>query len=565
MAYVIFVHPGILSQTGMDKGALIAVTCIVTAAATMVVGLVANAPIAMAPGMGLNAFFAYTLVIGSEGRVSWQTALGVVFLSGLLFLVLTFVGLRRKLVEAIPQPLISAIAVGIGLFITFMGLQNLGIVVDSPATLVQAAPLTPTVLIGLAGLLVMLFCEMKRICGALLLGIGFSTLLAVIFGYAEPPAQWAAFRLPVSAVAFQLDIAGALKWSLMGSIFTLMFIDMFDSVGTLLAVAPSAGLVDEEGRVRNLDRLLAIDAGATMFGAVCGTSTTTAYIESASGIEQGGRTGLTAVVTGVLFLLAAFFVPVVAVVPAYATAPALIMVGLFMMKEVRRIDFADLEAALPAFVIIVMIALSYSISTGLAFGFIAYALVQTVAGKAGRVKPAMWVISALSILYFCIPADGGESMVVQTTIQVTSSAFEEGQMIPAKYTADGEDISPPLQWQGAPDGTESIVLISDDPDAPMGTWVHWVIYNMPPETTSLPEGVPPDETLENGGFHGTTDFHRLGYGGPAPPSGTHRYYFKLYALDTMLDLPPGATKGEVEKAMKRHILAQGDLMGKYKR
>jgi len=156
-------------------------------------------------------------------------------------------------------------------------------------------------------------------------------------------------------------------------------------------------------------------------------------------------------------------------------------------------------------------------------------------------------------------------MAVQTTIEVTSSAFEEGQMIPAKYTADGEDISPPLRWEGVPEGAESIALISDDPDAPMGTWVHWVIYNMPPDTTSLPEDVPPDETLENGGIHGTTDFRSIGYGGPAPPSGTHRYYFKVYALDTMLDLPPGATKGQVEKAMKRHILAQGLLMGKYKR
>ncbi len=407
MAYVIFVHPSILAETGMDRGALIAVTCIVTAAATIAVGLLANAPIAMAPGMGLNAFFAYTLVIGSGGRVTWETALGVVFLSGVLFLVLTLAGLRRKLVEAIPQSLISAIAVGIGLFITFMGLQNLGIVVDSPATLVQAAPLSATALIGLAGLLVMLFCEMKRVPGALLLGIGFSTVLAGLFGYIEAPGQWASFRLSVGEVAFRLDIAGALKWSLMGSIFTLMFIDMFDSVGTLLAVAPAAGLVDEDGRVRNLDRLLAIDAGATMFGALCGTSTTTAYIESASGIEQGGRTGLTAVVTGAMFLLAALFVPVVGVVPPYATAPALIMVGLFMMKEVRRIDFSDLEEALPAFVIIVMIALSYSISTGLAFGFIAYSLVQTVAGKAGRIRWAMWVITGLSVLYFCIPVDGG--------------------------------------------------------------------------------------------------------------------------------------------------------------
>jgi AGZA family xanthine/uracil permease-like MFS transporter len=407
MAYVIFVHPGILAQTGMDKTALVAVTCIVTAISTIAVGIFANTPVAMAPGMGLNAFFAYTLVIGSGGKVTWQTGLGVVFLSGLLFLVLTLVGLRRRLVEAIPPSLISAISVGIGLFITFMGLQNLGIVVDSPATLVRASNLTPRILIGLAGLLVMAFCEMRRIHGALLLGIAFSTLLAVVFGYVERPDHVISLHLPLTKVLGQLDILGAFRWSLMGSVFTLMFIDMFDSIGTLLAVAPQAGLVDKDGKVGNLDRLLAIDAAATMFGALCGTSTTTAYIESASGIEQGARTGLASVVTGLLFLAAVVFVPLVGVVPPYATAPALIMVGLFMMKEVAKINFSSIDQALPTFIIMVMIALSYSISTGLAFGFVAHTLVQTVTGKAGKIKPAMWIITGLSILYFCIPASGG--------------------------------------------------------------------------------------------------------------------------------------------------------------
>jgi len=402
MAYIIFVNPNILSETGMDKNALIAVTCIVSALATIAVGIFANAPVAMAPGMGLNAFFAYTLVIGSGGKVTWETALGVVFLAGLFFLVLTLVGLRRKLVEAIPQTLIAAISVGIGLFITFIGLQNMGIIVDSPTTLVHAAPLNATILIGLAGLAVMIILEMKNVTGSLLFGIAFSTILAVIFGKANPPAQLISTKLSISAIAMRLDIIGALKWGLFGSIFTLTFIDMFDSIGTLLAVAPPAGLTDSEGKIKGLDRLLTIDAGATMFGAMCGTSPATAYVESAAGVAQGGRTGLTAVVTGVLFLLALLFVPLVGIVPPYATAGALIMVGLFMMKEVKKIDFSDLPQALPAFIIIVMIALSYSISTGLAFGFIAYTLIQIIAGKMRSIKPAMWIITSLSVLYFCV-------------------------------------------------------------------------------------------------------------------------------------------------------------------
>jgi AGZA family xanthine/uracil permease-like MFS transporter len=402
MAYIIFVNPNILSQTGMDKNAPIATTCIVSAIATIAVGIFANAPVAMAPGMGLNAFFAYTLVIGSEGKVTWETALGVVFLAGLFFLVLTLVGLRRKLVEAIPQSLIASISVGIGLFITFIGLQNMGIIVDSPTTLVHAAPLNATILIGLAGLAVMIILEMKKVAGSLLVGIAFSTALAVIFGKASGPAQLISTKLSISAIAMRLDIVGALKWGLFGSIFTLTFIDMFDSIGTLLAVAPPAGLTNTEGKIKGLDRLLTIDASATMFGAMCGTSPATAYIESAAGVEQGGRSGLTSVVTGACFLLALLFVPLVGVVPPYATAGALIMVGLFMMKEVKKIDFSDLPQALPGFIIIVMIALSYSISTGLAFGFIAYTLIQIIAGKTKDIKPAMWIITLLSVVYFCV-------------------------------------------------------------------------------------------------------------------------------------------------------------------
>lgn len=400
MAYIIFVNPNILAEAGMDKSALIAVTCLVTAIATIATGLMANAPIAMAPGMGLNAFFAYTLVLNEQ--ISWQTALAVVFLSGLFFLILTLIGLRRKLVEAIPKSLVAAISVGIGLFITFIGLQNLGVIVDHPVTLVTSADLSPTILFGLAGLVVMIILEMGRVPGALLIGIAFSTVLAALFGEIAAPEKLIQFDLNIAATAFKMDLLGALKWSMFSSIFTLMFIDMFDSIGTLLAVAPPAGLVDEKGNIEKLDRLLMIDAAATMFGAVCGTSTTTSYIESAAGIEQGGRTGLASVVTGILFLLSMLFVPLVGIVPAYATAPALIMVGLFMMKQIRQIDFSDMQHGLPAFIIMVMIALSYSISTGLAFGFIAYTIIQILSGRLLKIKLTMWIIAILSVLYFYI-------------------------------------------------------------------------------------------------------------------------------------------------------------------
>jgi AGZA family xanthine/uracil permease-like MFS transporter len=397
MAYIIFVNPTMLSKTGMDKNALVAVVCLVSAISTIITGVFGKAPIAMAPGMGLNAFFTYTLVLGKG--VSWETALGAVFVSGALFLLLTLIGLRKKLVEAIPPGVIAAISVGIGLFITFIGLVNLHIIVKNDSTLVSAGPLGATTLIGLAGLLFMLFFEMKGIKGSLLIGIAFSTLLAIAFGYVDRPEKWISFDVDIRPIAFHLDIFGALKWGVLGSVFSLMFMDMFDSIGTLVACCHQAKMVDSRGKIKGMDRLLAIDAIATMTGALFGTSTTTAYIESAAGIEQGGRTGLTSVVTGALFLLAILFAPLVGIVPEYATAPALIMVCLFMMKEVRAINFADIEEAFPAFIIIVMIALSYSISTGLAFGFISFVLIKSAAGKVREVKPTMWIIAILSFAF----------------------------------------------------------------------------------------------------------------------------------------------------------------------
>jgi len=399
MAYIIAVNPAILGVTGMDKEALIAVTCIMSGGASLAVGLLANAPIAMAPGLGLNSIFAYLVV--SE-KMDWPTALGVVFIAGCFFLILTGLGLRRRIVEAIPTSLISAIGVGIGLFITFIGLQDLGLIVNNEATLVGAGHLSPNVLIGILGLLVMVYLEIKKVPGSLLAGIVIATIAALIFRRIDLPAQYFSSNLDISPIAFKLNIIGAIKWGFFGSIFTFMFIDMFDSIGTLVACCHKAQMADEQGRIKGLDKILSIDAMATIVGSVLGTSPTTSYAESAAGIEQGGRTGLTAIVAGVLFLLALLFVPIVGVVPKYATSPALIMVGLFMAREVKRIDFMNMEEAFPSFIIMVMIALSYSISTGLAFGFVSFTLIKTVLGKAKEIKPAMWIIAVLSVLFLTI-------------------------------------------------------------------------------------------------------------------------------------------------------------------
>jgi AGZA family xanthine/uracil permease-like MFS transporter len=396
MAYIIFAQPNILGPTGMDKDALIGVTCIVSAVATIITGVFANAPIAMAPGMGLNAFFAYLVI---SGKMDWQTALGAVFLSGLLFLLLTLFGLRKRLVEAIPSGLVSAISVGIGLFIMFVGLGNLGLVFRDEQTLFRLGDLEPTVLIGLCGLAVMIMLELFKVTGSLLIGIAFATIAAVVLGYVGKPEALVSLNWNLGKIVFKLDIVGAIKWSLFGSIFALMFIDMFDSIGTLVACCDKAKMRDENNQIKGLDRLLGIDAAATMIGAVMGTSTTTSYIESAAGIEQGGRTGLTSIVTGAFFLLAILFVPVVRIVPPYATAPAQIMVGIFMIKEFKKISFSKVEELIPALIIIVVIAISYRISTGLAFGFISFVVIKAVCGKIRDVKLAMWLITAISLVF----------------------------------------------------------------------------------------------------------------------------------------------------------------------
>ena len=399
-AYIVFVNPGILSATGMDKGALITVTCLVAGLSSILMGVWANAPIMMAPGMGLNAFFAYSLVLGAG--VPWQEALGVVFISGVIFLILTFIGVRERIVKAIPPSLRIATSVGIGLFIAFIGMQGLGLIVNNDAVLVGLGNIkSSTVALGLLGLLLIIILEIRKVKGSILIGILATALLGMIFKVSPFPGGLVSMPPSMAPVAFKLDILGALKVSLWASIFSFMFVDLFDSLGTLLAVCREAGM-EKDGDIKDMPKMLSADAVATVFGSILGTSTTTSYIESAAGVAEGGRTGLTAVTTGILFLLAAFFTPVIGSVQAYATAPALIIVGIFMMRGIGQINFYDFEEGVPAFLTLILMPLTYSIAQGLVFGFISYALIKVLVGKVKQVDPVLLIIAALCVVSLVI-------------------------------------------------------------------------------------------------------------------------------------------------------------------
>ncbi|WP_316347936.1 NCS2 family permease [Desulfuromonas acetoxidans] len=393
-SYIIFVHPAMLAETGMDRGALTTVTCLVAALATLLVAIMGNAPLMMAPGMGLNAFFTYGLVMGQG--VSWQTALGVVFLSGVVFLLLSLLGVRQHIVKAIPLPLQIAAGVGIGLFIAFIGLQNLGLVVRNQATMVQLGSFSTGTFIGLLGLLLIVVLEIRQVRGAMLIGIVVTTVVGMALGHVPLPDGIVSLPPSPAPLAFQLDIASAVSISLWSSVFSFMFVDLFDSLGTLVSVCRDARLLERQGTVPLISRLLNTDALATIGGALLGTSTTTTFIESGSGVSAGGRTGLTAVATAAMFLLALFFTPLIAIVPPYATAPALIVVGLLMMRHVSQIPFNDIQQSAPAFLTIIMIPLGYSISTGLAFGFISYVLIQLILGQIRQCSLTLIVIALLS-------------------------------------------------------------------------------------------------------------------------------------------------------------------------
>ena len=407
MAYILFVNPNILKAAGMPVEATFAATCVASAFATLLMGLLANYPIAVAPGMGLNAYFTYTVCIGMG--LPWQTALGAVFISGVVFFFLTVTRVREWIIEGVPQVLRLSISVGIGLFIAFIGLRNAGIIVKNDATLVALGDMrSPGVLVAVAGLLLTVFLMARRVRGGLLLGILATAAVAILAGVSPAPHGLSSFAalsnpfLALKATAFQMDVMAALKVGLFSILFSFTFVDLFDNVGTLIGVSRKAGLLDQKGSLPRIGRALLADSVGTMFGALMGTSTVTSYVESAAGVAEGGRTGLTAVVTALLFLLALVFAPMVGLIPPQATAPALIVVGILMTTEIRSIRFDDFTEAVPAFLTMLMMPLTYSIAQGLAFGFTSYTLVKLLSGRHRENSAVTYTLAALFILHFIL-------------------------------------------------------------------------------------------------------------------------------------------------------------------
>ena len=396
MAYILFVNPNILADAGIPKDAAIASTIWIAALASMAMGVFANYPVALAPGMGLNAFFAY-YVCGVLG-LHWTVALGAVFFSGVLFLILTVGGIRQAIINAVPRDLKLAISVGIGLFIAFIGLKGTGLIVENSATYVSLGHVTsPTTLLSLFGLLFTAALMARDVHGSILIGIFVTTILAMVLGMTPAPqgiGDIISTSLPHMGETFgQLDLAGAWNYGLVSIIFTFTVVELFDNMGTLIGLTTKAKMVKADGHIENIDKALTTDAVGTMVSAVFGTSTVTSYIESAAGIAAGGRTGLTALAAGVLFLAALLFTPLIGLVPAFATAPALILVGALLMSEVGKIDFSDFTNALPSFLTIIMMPLTSSIANGFAFGFISYTVMKLFAGQYKQISWIMYLVS----------------------------------------------------------------------------------------------------------------------------------------------------------------------------
>jgi AGZA family xanthine/uracil permease-like MFS transporter len=394
MAYIIFVNPAILHETGMPLTAVVAATCLCAAFGSLLMGFLARYPIALAPGMGLNAYFTYSVVKGLG--VPWETALGAVFLSGVAFLILTAVGVRQMIVSAIPFELYAAVAVGIGLFIAFIGLHNSGIIVANKETLVTMGNLrNPDTLLAIFGLLLIASLMAWKIRGAILIGILGTTALGVVFGLVRWQPQTYSFH-DITATAFHLNIRGALSYGLVEIVFVFLFVDLFDNIGTLVAVGKQARLFDKANQIPRINGILFSDAAATIVGSLAGTSTVTSYIESAAGVAAGGRSGVTAITTGILFLVAMFIAPAVGAIPAAATAPALIVVGSLMIAHAAEIPWSNPVISVPAFLTIVTIPLTFSIANGLAFGFVAYTVLKIARGEFRSVN---WLVYVLTILF----------------------------------------------------------------------------------------------------------------------------------------------------------------------
>ncbi|HEV3200007.1 MAG TPA: NCS2 family permease [Bryobacteraceae bacterium] len=398
MAYIVFVNPAILHETGMPLAAVTAATCLSAAVGSFLMGGYAKYPIALAPGMGLNAYFTYSVVKGMG--VPWQAALGAVFLSGVAFFVLTLLGVRQLIIAAIPVELYAAVGAGVGLFIALIGFRNSGIIAPSPATTVTLGNLhDKSTALALFGLLLIGALLAWRVRAAMLIGILTTTVAGLITGVARWNPQFYSLG-DLSATAFKLDVPAALRIGFLEIIFVFLFIDLFDNIGTLVAVGKKAKLFDKTHQIPRVNRILLSDATATIVGSVTGTSTVVSYIESAAGVAAGGRTGVTAIVTGLLFVVALFVAPVVGAIPAAATAPALIIVGGMMMGVVGEIRWDDPEVALPAFLTMMAIPLTFSIANGLAFGFTAFTLIKLLRGKWRQVNWFVWVLTGLFVARF---------------------------------------------------------------------------------------------------------------------------------------------------------------------
>lgn len=397
MAYILAVNPNILSETGMDKGALFTTTVLISGFVTILMGLYAKLPFALAPGMGLNAFFAYTvcMILG----YSWQFALTAVFIEGLLFILLTVTNLRERIVDSLPDTIKNAISAGIGLYIAFIGLQNAGIVTNSDATLVNLGDITQgPALLGIIGIVLTSVLLVRKVKGALLIGILATTLIGIPMGvthfngvFSTPPS--------IEPIFCKFEWHKIFTADMVLIVFTLLFVDLFDTIGTLIGVATKAGMV-KNGRIPRLKQAFLVDAVGTTAGAVMGTSTVTTFVESASGVNEGGRSGLTAFTAGVCFLLSLFFAPFFLSIPAAATAPVLVLVGLMMMTSVLKIDFNNYLDSIPAFICIIFMPLAYSISDGIVLGHLCYVIINILSGKFKRIKISMYILAAFFVLKF---------------------------------------------------------------------------------------------------------------------------------------------------------------------
>ena len=400
MVYILAVNPGMLSETGMDFGGVFTATALSAGVATLIMALYAKYPFALAPGMGLNAFFTYSVCIGMNQ--SWQFALTAVLVEGIIFILLSLLKVREAIFDLIPLSLKKAVSAGIGLFIALVGLRNAGIIVPNDGTMIGLGDLTAnSSIVALLGLVIIAILYARNVKGALLIGIIIATIIGIPLGVTTLPEGFTVFSLPppLKDVAFKFvpfsEIMTKDFWII---VITFLFVDIFDTVGTLAGVASKSGMLDKEGKLPRVSKALTADAVGTIFGACMGTSTVTTFVESSAGVAAGGRTGLTSVTTGIMFILALFIAPLFAIIPAAATAPVLVVVGVFMMSAVMEINWHDLTEAVPAFLTIAMMPFAYSIAEGIVFGIVSYTLIKTFTGKAKDVSALMWVLSVLFVL-----------------------------------------------------------------------------------------------------------------------------------------------------------------------